>query len=126
MDNINSDDLFFNDIISILGFDLVHNICTKGYYVDSYHPLCYQDPNNYTDYKSRKYLMDNMYDMIYCHRITGPDTVKLHDNFVRAEFEHIIRMLKGKKFTHHFQYAYLQNTHEWDPLIRSLVENDYF
>jgi hypothetical protein len=57
----------------------------------------------------------------YSNIITSGIRVKVHFNFILAEFEYLIRELRNKNYRHPIQYAYLEGSHEWDPFIRSLV-----
>jgi hypothetical protein len=108
-------------VLKVLPREMVFNIIKYGYWVDSFHPFCYKYPESLNDYKSRAIYMEEYYRSDYSRVITSGEKVKVHDNFIIAEFEFLVRELSDKNYTTPFQYSYLQGSHEWDSFMRELL-----
>ena len=108
-------------VLKVLPSKIVFDIIKYGYWVDSFHPFCYKYHGSLNDYRSRAIYMEEYYRSEYSRVITSGEKVKLHENFIIAEFEFLVRELSNKKFTHPSQYSYLQGSHEWDSFMRELL-----
>lgn len=108
----------------LIGYSKVMDIYVYGFYVDNNHPYCSVDYSELNTYENRKAFIDNYNKNYDKHYMKGDYLIKLHDYFMLAEFEYVIREVYDKKFTHPIQYAYLAGTHTWDSVMYDIINNE--
>ena len=121
-----------NKACRVLNPKIVWGYLTKYNYIDLYHPFCFKNPKELDNYYSRMKYMEEVYNTLYSPRLivyyefnefNQINGIKVHQNFILAELEFLVRELENKNYKYHFQYSYLSGSHPWDSFIRNIMNN---
>ena len=126
-----------NNACRVLNPKVVWGYLTKDNYIDLYHPFCFKNPKELCNYYSRMKYMEEVYNTLYSPRLIvytqinesnknlefEECKIKVHENFILAELEFLLRELQNKNYKYDFQYSYLSGSHPWDSFIRNIMNN---